>query len=181
MQYNNDALIERRAAGEDLPFVFFYSHTPTRIDRVGKSCLSQWYERAFEHQGIRYPTAEHWMMAEKARLFEDEKRRKLILRTASAKAVKAFGRSIENFDEETWRDNRERIVKNGNYLKFNQHPALRAYLLDTGKRILVEASPYDKIWGIGMKATEDGVEEPANWRGANLLGYALMAVRDRLG
>ena len=181
MKYTHETLLDRIAAGEELTYVFFWGHTPGRIDRVGKSCLSQWFERAFVHKAIRYPTAEHWMMAEKARLFEDEKRLQLILRTASAKTVKDFGRSVANFDEETWREQREKIVKNGNYLKFSQHADLRGYLLGTGNRILVEASPYDKVWGIGMKATDDGVEDPANWRGENLLGYALMEVRDRLG
>ena len=68
----------------------------------------------------------------------------------------------------------------GNYLKFSQNPHLRNYLINTGNRILVEASPYDRIWGIGISEKDAVQETPNNWRGLNLLGFALMEVRDRL-
>ena len=97
--------------------------------------------------------------------------------TADAKAI---GRSVRDFDAATWEAERAPLVVAGNRAKFGQAPALRKFLQHTGEQILVEASPRDRIWGIGMGATHDDAEIPARWRGLNLLGFALMQVRDGL-
>lgn len=125
-------------------------------------------------------TAEHWMMAEKAKLFGDKAVLEKILNCNSPKEAKSLGRKVKNFDEKIWTENSERIVINGNYLKFKQNKELWEYLNGTCDKILVEASPYDKIWGVGMKNGDTGIENPGNWKGLNLLGYALMEVRDKL-
>ena len=120
------------------------------------------------------------MMAEKARLFNDEETLRKILSTDDPKEVKALGRLIKNFDQETWENNKYDIVVKGNYAKFSQNSKLKEYLLNTKNKILAEASPYDKIWGIGLDKNNENAYNPKTWEGENLLGFALMEVRDML-
>ena len=94
--------------------------------------------------------------------------------------MKALGRGVRGFEEPIWRQNRSSIVIEGNYAKFSQSAALREFLVGTKHRVLVEASPVDKIWGIGLGADDPHAENPLEWRGLNLLGFALMDVRERL-
>ena len=120
------------------------------------------------------------MMAEKARLFGDEINRKQILKAKSPGEAKGFGRKVSHFDEEVWTAQRFEIVVTGNEAKFLQNEELGMFLMDTGSKILVEASPRDRIWGIGMGRDNEKAENPLQWRGINLLGFALMEVRKRL-
>lgn len=120
------------------------------------------------------------MMAEKARLFKDEEILKEILQSKHPKQIKELGRKVRNFDEEVWKKKRYSIILNGNYAKFLQNEGQRQFLIGTKNRVLVEASPYDKIWGIGMAADDENIENPLEWKGLNLLGFALMEVRDEL-
>ncbi|MDW7690845.1 NADAR family protein [Flammeovirgaceae bacterium SG7u.111] len=180
MKYDKDWMKEKYSNDGGVEYLFFWGHQPRKDGQIGMSCLSQWYEREFEYDGIKYLTAEHWMMAEKAKLFRDKTILEKILNCNSPKEAKSLGRKVKNFEGKNWIENRERIVKNGNYLKFKQNKELWKYLDGTGDKVLVEASPYDKIWGIGMKNGDKGIENPINWRGLNLLGYALMEVRDKL-
>jgi ribA/ribD-fused uncharacterized protein len=167
---------ERR--GDRLKFVFFWGHQPS--DPPGPACLSQWWDGAFTVDGVTYRTAEHWMMAEKAQLFGDEEVRAQILAAPHPKAAKALGRRVRGFDESVWAEQREEIVTRGNVAKFAQDPALSAYLLGTRGKVLVEASPVDRVWGIGLGAGDDRARRPSRWRGLNLLGFALMEARARL-
>jgi ribA/ribD-fused uncharacterized protein len=180
MPYNNQWLLEQIDQGLTPKYIFFWGHQPRKDGVISKSCFSQWFERGFDWKGINYPTAEHWMMAEKARLFMDYEMLEHILNARTAPEAKKLGRKVKGFDISFWAQHCESIVQNGNYLKFTQHEDLKTFLLGTGDRILVEASPYDNIWGIGMKAGDEGIEYPQNWKGKNLLGYALMAVRDKI-
>lgn len=173
------SLRARFAKGEKLKYVFFWGHQ-SRKDQVTASCFSQWYGAPFVVDGDRFPTAEHFMMAEKATLFGDLEARARILRAPSPGAVKALGRQICGFDEATWVANRFSIVVRANAAKFGQNPALAAFLLNTKSRILVEASPVDRIWGIGLAQDDKKVDNPSLWHGLNLLGFALMQVRDGL-
>ncbi len=161
-------------------FLFFWGHRPEQDGSIGKGCLSQWYPGAFEVDGIRYPTAEHWMMAQKALLFDDNEVFQQICAAATAPEAKKLGRAVRNYQDEIWVAHRFEIVKTGNGHKFSQNEALRTFLLQTKQRVLVEASPVDPIWGIGMAADHPRVHDPANWQGLNLLGFALMEVRDQL-
>ena len=102
------------------------------------------------------------------------------MRSNNPKEIKVLGRQVKNFDENIWKKNRYSIILNGNYAKFMQNEDLRLFLISTKDSILVEASPYDKIWGIGMSANNENIENPLLWRGLNLLGFALMEVRDEL-
>lgn len=119
-------------------------------------------------------------MAEKARLFKDRETLKKILEESSPEKIKALGRQVSNFDEKVWKSNCFRIVVEGNCAKFSQEKSLQDWLLSTGEQVLVEASPYDKIWGIGLKEEDANAKNPARWNGQNLLGFALMTVRDTL-
>ena len=92
----------------------------------------------------------------------------------------ALGRKVKNFDEKKWNETKYSIVFAGNLLKFSQDENLKDFLLSTKNDIIVEASPYDKIWGMGMSADDEFVENPTRWKGENLLGFALMEVRDEL-
>lgn len=127
-----------------------------------------------------YTSAEQWMMAEKARVFADRPILEKILLTDDPREAKKLGIKVSFFDEDVWRERSYDIVFEGNLLKFSQNRELKEYLISTGEAVLVEASPYDKIWGIGMKWGDEGIENPKNWHGQNLLGFALMEVRDLL-
>ena len=129
-------------------------------------------------EGIRYPTAEHYMMAEKARLFGAPEIHRQILLTGSPAQAKALGRQISGFRDEIWNAHRFDIVCRGNQAKFAQPPDLHDFLMRTGKRILAEASPVDSIWGIGLAKDDPRAANPLHWQGLNLLGFALMKVRD---
>lgn len=110
-------------------------------------------------------------------MFGDDDIRQKMLASNDPKEIKALGRQVKNFDAETWKRVSPDIVVKGNLHKFRQNPELCQFLLDTGEKILVEASPYDTIWGIGMQESESGVDNPENWKGTNFLGFALMEVR----
>jgi ribA/ribD-fused uncharacterized protein len=173
-------LVDLVAAGHRLTFLFFWGHRPQPDGSPGPGCLSQWWPASFTVQGVCYPTAEHYMMAAKARLFDDDTTAGQILTAASPGAAKALGRRIRGFDERLWQEHRMDIVVAANTAKFSQNPDLGTYLTNTGDRILVEASPSDRIWGIGMTADDPYASEPANWNGLNLLGFALMQTRAAL-
>ncbi|WP_414167837.1 NADAR family protein [Streptoverticillium reticulum] len=166
--------------GERVTYVHFWGHRPRRDGSVGPGCLSQWWPSPFTVDGTVYATAEHWMMAGKARLFGDAGAEAAALAAAHPKQAKDAGRSVRGFDEEQWRRHRFELVVQGSVHKFAQHPELRAYLLGTGDRVLVEASPLDRVWGIGLAADDERAQDPAQWRGLNLLGFALMEARQRL-
>lgn len=181
MKYHKQWLVDRYNAGERLKFLFFWGHQPAQDGTITASCFSQWWAgHPFEANGVPYATAEHYMMAGKARLFGDGEMEQEILRAASPAEAKKLGRSVRNFDPTVWEQHRFEIVVAGNVLKFSQHPALKTYLIQTGERILVEASPRDQIWGIGLGKENERAANPPEWRGLNLLGFALMEVRDRL-
>lgn len=154
--------------------LLLYGHKVT--DPVTETCLSQWYPCQFEVDSVKYTSAEQYMMAEKARLFGDEKIRAEILRTSDPRKCKALGRKVKNFDKAVWDKRKENIVRNGNFEKFMQNSALRSFLLSTGDKVLVEASPTDRVLGIGLGKNNPDALDPQKWRGQNLLGFTLMAV-----
>jgi ribA/ribD-fused uncharacterized protein len=120
------------------------------------------------------------MMAAKARLFSDRGVLADILSASGPGEAKALGRRVKGFHEEVWREHRFGIVVDGNIAKFSQNQEVGDFLRLTGTKVLVEASPRDRIWGIGMGMSNAAAQDPARWRGLNLLGFALMEVRARL-
>ncbi|MFD4430098.1 NADAR family protein [Nocardia sp. NPDC058497] len=169
--------IEQGAAPKYLPF---WGHTPRRDGTIGTSCLSQWWPTVFVVDGTEFTSAEHYMMWRKALLFDDERIAARVLEVKHPSEAKKLGRQIRGFDETAWEQARFEIVVAGNVAKFGQDAALRTYLLGTGSRVLVEASPVDRIWGIGLAADDPRAADPAQWRGLNLLGFALMRARSIL-
>ncbi len=140
--------------------------------------FSQWYRCRFINEHYwKFYSAEQYMMYHKAKLFRDEKTADLIMKTKSPRTAKALGRKVKPFIAEIWEKKRCSIVVRGNYLKFSQNPDLRKALLATKDKILVEASPQDKIWGVGMRSTNSRIHDPKLWKGLNLLGKCLMKVR----
>jgi ribA/ribD-fused uncharacterized protein len=175
-----EALAAAMQAGARPKFVFFWGHRAARDGQLSAACFSQWWPARFTADGQAFGSAEHYMMWRKARLFGDEQRAGEILNARSPAQAKAIGREVSGFDEETWIRRRWEVVVAGSVAKFGSDPALRDYLLGTGRRILVEASPVDRIWGIGLAADSGDAEKPQQWRGLNLLGFALMEARQRL-
>lgn len=180
MRYSIEGICERFKSGEELEFLFFWGHTKNKNGKVTKACFSQWYLSDFTVHGVLYNCAEKYMMAEKARLFKDYETLQEILDAENQQEIKVLGRKIKNFNEELWNREKYEIVKRGNLAKFSQDENLKEFLLITGDKIIVEASPYDCIWGIGMSANDENIENPIDWKGENLLGFALMEVRDLL-
>jgi ribA/ribD-fused uncharacterized protein len=179
-QYCREELIARHRRGELLDYYFFWGHSQRPDGRISKACFSQWYPAPFEFEGEIYPTAEHWMMAEKARLFGDHETCLRILDAPDPRVAKSLGRSVQPFDNDIWKRSAFDIVAAGNLHKFRQNTELRDFLLQTDGKILVEASPDDPIWGIGVTEDDPHARSPMTWRGENLLGFALMNVRDIL-
>ncbi|MGE3319180.1 MAG: NADAR family protein [Candidatus Berkiella sp.] len=161
-------------------YVFFWGHQPPKNQAVSKSCFSQWFASPFTVDDVTYPTAEHYMMAQKARLFNDSQTLIKILHSTHPGEAKRLGREILHFDEVLWGKNRFDIAYQGNLAKFTQHRALGEFLVNTHDRVLVEASPVDSIWGIGLDEAHPSCTNPALWPGLNLLGFVLMKVRAHL-
>lgn len=178
--YDLAALQKAYEEGKTFRFLFFWGHTPPKDGHINEACFSQWWNCRFEVDGVTYSCAEQYMMAEKARMFHDEKMLLNIMNAVHPKEMKAYGRAVRNFDQEIWQNGCYEIVRRGNLAKFSQNPELWAFLKSTRNRILVEASPRDRIWGIGMGKSNPDAELPIRWKGTNLLGFALTEVRDSL-
>jgi len=168
------------AKGRVPTFVYFWDCACKTPDAPGPHWLCQWFESPFEIDGQLYGTAEHFMMAEKARLFGDHATRELILNIDHPHMAKQLGRTVAGFDDATWTKHRIDIVRSGSMAKFRQNPRLLDYLTSTGNAVLVEASPVDPIWGIGLFDTHPNAKHPELWPGDNLLGFVLMQVREAL-
>lgn len=171
------ALVAACAEGGVPRFVHFWGHRPRPDGSLGRGCFSQWWPSPFEVDGRTFASAEHWMMWRKAVLFDDTERAEQVLAARSPAHAKALGREVRGFDEAVWAAHRWDVVVAGSVATFDADDALRAYLLATGSRVLVEASPVDRVWGVGLAADHPDADVPARWPGLNLLGFALMEAR----
>lgn len=179
MKYDKQNLIDAAKAFTRDDFMFFWGHTD-RQEGVCKTCLSQWYMCSFTVNDVSYNCAEQYMMAEKARIFDDDDTCQQILASYDPMTIKKLGRKVRNFNAYVWEKNCQEVVKIGNLAKFSQNPKLMEYLLGTGDKILVESSPKDTTWGIGLAEDAPEACNPRLWKGENLLGFTLMEVRDML-
>ncbi|WP_338701066.1 NADAR family protein [Streptomyces sp. Q6] len=177
---SRESLVGALDAGARVKYLYFWGHTPREDGTLGPSCLSQWWPSPFTVDGVEYATAEHWMMAGKARLFADAEAERAAITAGHPAQAKKAGRLVRGFDDTVWERERFAVVVEGSVHKFASDPALRGYLLTTGDRVLVEASPVDRVWGIGLAADDPAAQDPRRWRGPNLLGFALMEARARL-
>ncbi len=174
------ALLMAHRAGADLKYLYFWGHKPKIPGQVDACCLSNWFPAPFTIDGIIYPTTEHHMMAAKAALFHDSVVHAKILAAKSPAEAKKLGRTVNGFTDGPWYAQRRAVVLSGSLAKFRQNPELAAVLERTGEQILVEASPFDLIWGIGLSADAARAATPEQWRGLNLLGFVLMETRAQL-
>jgi ribA/ribD-fused uncharacterized protein len=174
---NIDELRRRVRAGWRPGYVLFLQPFATESTTPGSECLSQWYPAEMEIDGLRFPTAEHYMMWRKARLFGDESIAHSVLADESPDVAKQLGRRVRGFRADTWAQHRLEVVLRGSIAKFEQHPQLREYLLRTHDHVLAEASPVDNLWGIGFEAGDARAMDPLVWTGLNLLGFTLMQAR----
>lgn len=180
MEYSIDEILEEKAAGIERNNIFFWGHHPSKTGVIGKECFSQWYMAEFYVGHIRYCCMEQYLMSKKALLFGDNETDRKIMEATEQSDIKQLGREVKGFEEEIWSKFKIPIALTGNYYKFSQLEELRKYLLSTGDSLLIEASPYDKIWGIGMNAEEASACGIHQWKGTNLLGFVLMEVRDEI-
>lgn len=142
--------------------------------------LSNWYLSRFVVNGVQFSSMEQYMMYQKAVCFGDSSIAAQILETDDVSLIKALGRSVAGYDDNHWSGIRQIVVYQGLYEKFSQNEELKSQLLQTGSAILAECAVKDRIWGIGLSMKDPDRLERAKWRGQNLLGYALMMVRERL-
>lgn len=173
---DSDSLRSAVLAGWRPSYLFFWGHR-SRTALPGKHVLSQWWPAAFTIEGEIFHTAEHYMMAQKARLFGDTEAYGRIVAVNEPSEAKALGRTVRGFVEEVWNCHRLDIALSGNTAKFRQNPALGQWLASTKEDVLVEASPVDRVWGIGLSGDDPRAQDPALWPGLNLLGFVLMRVR----
>lgn len=145
-----------------------------------KSRLSQWQKASFVHGGMGFTHAEQFMMHAKALLFGDRAAAERILASISPAEQQEIGRAICGFDESVWVQFREGIVFTGNLARFRQNADQRELLFATRGTTLVEASPHDRIWGIGLSADDPRAHDRSQWLGLNLLGETLTRVREVL-
>ncbi|MBU5353473.1 NADAR family protein [Paenibacillus barcinonensis] len=153
-------------------FTFFW-HTA--------SPFSQWHPADFIVNGLQYTSAEQYMMHQKALLFGDQKIAEQIMSTNSASVQKKLGRQVKGFDQTVWEAECQRIVYEGNQAKFTQNEELLAALLATRGTTLVEASPDDRIWGVGLAEENPRIHNRSTWRGTNWLGEILTRLREEIG
>ncbi|KAK9898595.1 DUF1768-domain-containing protein [Cystobasidium minutum MCA 4210] len=164
----------------DTHIYFFGYDTGSKYD-----CFQQWYPSKFTEPALsdqpgldHFPTSEHYMMAMKSRVMRDEETAKKITQAKTPAEAKTLGREVKNFNQQIWDAACDAVVERGNWLKFGQNDELAEILLSTGDKTIVEASPSDKIWGVGFDVNNaEGRED--QW-GANKLGKALMRVRERI-
>jgi ribA/ribD-fused uncharacterized protein len=142
--------------------------------------FSQWYPSEFTINGIRYNCAEQWMMASKARLFGDKDSEKAIMKASHPRDQKALGRKVKNFNQKQWELVARHIVYTGNQAKFGQNLDLKRALLKTEGTTLVEASPLDTVWGIGLDKKDKRAKSRETWRGTNWLGEVLTNLREEI-
>lgn len=142
--------------------------------------LSQWAKSNFKVDNVEYCCAEQYMMHKKALLFGDCKTAENIMNTTNPKEHQDLGRIVKNFDQAVWDNHKEKIVYEGNYAKFKQNKDFLKLLYETGDKLLVEASPIDKVWGIGL-IESDAMKTPKHkWKGQNLLGNILTKLKNDL-
>ena len=180
MKYSTNWLLSQIESGFQPEYLFFWGHTQKKEGDIDKSCLSQWFLSEFIVDEIRYPSAEHWMMAGKALMFNDNATWEKIINSENPAVAKKLGREVRNFNAQAWEKACYAIVIEGNRHKFFQNERLKDFLIDTGEKVIVEASPADAVWGIGLSQNAREASNPMYWKGTNLLGFALMEVRQIL-
>ena len=148
-------------------FAFFWGGT-----------MSQWAKSDFTIDGIKFNTCEQYMMYKKAMLFGDQATADKILEAKSPREQKQLGREVSPYDDAKWVSVCREVVYDANVAKFSQNPEMKKELMFTAGKTLVEASPHDKRWGIGLAADNPLAKDRKTWKGDNWLGEAIERVRE---
>jgi ribA/ribD-fused uncharacterized protein len=162
---------------EGEPPVFFFAGNPALNEFKEFSSM---HEAPIQIDGTTFPTVEHYYQWSKAKQFGDGEIQAKIMKTASAKSVKSYGKKVKNFNDEAWNERKDQIMRVAVKAKFMQHPELLKKLRDTGTRPIAEADPRGKYWGIGTSADTSKAKDPERWPGKNVLGKILMELRTEL-
>jgi ribA/ribD-fused uncharacterized protein len=170
-------VLKVKVAVETEPPVFFFAGNPALNEFKEFSSM---HEAPVQIDGTTFPTVEHYYQWSKAKQFGDAEIQAKIMKTASAKSVKSYGKKVKNFNEEAWTERKDQIMRVAVKAKFMQHPELLKKLRDTGTRPIAEADPRGKYWGIGTSADTSKAKDPERWPGKNMLGKILMELRTEL-
>lgn len=142
--------------------------------------LSNWYLSDFTVDDVKFTSMEQYMMYRKALCFHDSDIAAQILEISDVAQIKALGRLVRNYDDHHWNGVRQIVIYEGLKAKFSQNPDLLKMLKDTRDALFAECAVKDRIWGIGLSMTDPDRFDRNKWNGQNLLGYALMMVREQL-
>lgn len=189
MKYTTQWLLDEMKQGKKFDFLGFWGN---KNDTKEEKTFSNFYKSKFtvdifKNRQHTFECSEQYFMYRKAIEFEDyETAEKILANGLSPSEYKSFGRMVKNYDDKKWNEIRYGVMIDGLRHKFNQNETLKQYLLKTGNKIIVEASPVDTIWGVGLaKVNKQGIpnniwKNPSKWNGQNFLGFALMELRDEI-
>ena len=169
------AKVPKEEPGEEP--VFFFAGNPALNEHKE---FSNMHEAPIQVDGITFPTVEHYFQWSKAKMFGDADIQNKILKTASPKSVKTYGKKVKGFDEEAWNEKKDSVMRTAVKAKLMQHPDILKKLRDTGTRPIAEADPRGKYWGIGTSSETSKAKDPSRWPGQNKMGKILMELRDEL-
>jgi ribA/ribD-fused uncharacterized protein len=169
------AKVPKEEPGEEP--VFFFMGNPALNDN---KVFSNMHEAPVQIDGVTFPTVEHYFQWSKAKMFGDADIQGKIMKTASPKSAKAYGKKVKNFDGEAWNEKRDSVMRVAVKAKLMQHPDILKKLRETGTRPIAEADPRGKYWGIGTSAETSKAKDVSRWPGQNKMGKILMELRDEL-
>lgn len=163
-----------RIGNTETDAIFFY--------RVGDAygAFSNWAPTPFTVDGVSFSTAEQYIMYRKCLTFGDTVTAEKLLSSDSPKEQKALGREAAGYIDSVWAGIRQTVAIRGLYAKFSQDAELKRLLLGTGDAVLVECTSNDRIWACGLDRDDDDRLSADRWKGQNILGFALMEVRNML-
>ncbi|WP_305768236.1 NADAR family protein [Candidatus Epulonipiscium viviparus] len=173
-KYDINWLIQEK----NVEYFAFWGHKTRNSGKLTSSCLNQWWASDFIYENEKYWCMEQFMMEQKALMFNDVLTWSEIRNCNDQKKIRKLGKKVTMFDEEIWNERREEILLKGNLAKFLCNESIKEFLLSTENKVLVEISPYDKVLGVGLNKNDSRLEDINAWQGKNLLGFALMTVRD---
>jgi ribA/ribD-fused uncharacterized protein len=169
-------MLKERLKINDREYDAVYFHRPEEPNGY----LSNWFASDFDLDGIHYTSAEQYIMYQKCMLFGDRTSAEAVLATKDVALQQKIGRNARGYIGNVWSGARQAIAMRGLYAKFSQNIDLREMLLNTGDAYLVECAGSDKVWACGIRLSDDQRLDASNWTGENILGFALMEVRERL-